>query len=139
MNDAEYFQKYMEICDELATAAASKGNAAVGSIIIKGNQLIAKAEEGGHSKQDITCHAEIEAIRKARKKIGIDMSECILISTHEPCVMCGYAIRFHKISKVVYKNESKHLGSVTSEMSVLCTLDVPDHWSSSPEVIQFKN
>jgi len=81
----------------------------------------------------------LEAIRKVRKKFGTDLSECALVSTHEPCVMCGYAIRFHKIGTVVYKNAVKHFGSITSEMSVRHTLDVPDHWSSPPEIVQLKD
>ena len=101
-------QKYMEICESLAKKAASKGNSPVGSIIIKGGQIFAEAEEAGQSKQDITCHAEIEALRTARKKIGKDMSGYTLMSTHEPCVMCGYAIRFHKISTVIYKKSVSH-------------------------------
>ena len=80
MEHAEGFQKYMEICEQLAIKAGENGNAPVGCIILKENKIIASAEEAGHSKQDITCHAEIEAIRKARKKIGADMSECILVS-----------------------------------------------------------
>lgn len=138
MRKAADFQKYMEICEELAIKAASKGNAPVGCIIIKGDKIIASAEEAGHSKQDITCHAEIEAIRLARKKIGVDMSECILVTTHEPCVMCGYAIRFHKINTVVYKKESQYFGSVSSSMNVLISEDVPNHWSEPPDIIPFK-
>ncbi len=126
----------MDLCDQLAVKAGAKGNAPVGCIILNGNQIIAKAEEAGHTKQDITCHAEIEVIRKARKKIGIDMSECTLVSTHEPCVMCGYAIRFHKIKKVVYKNSVKHFGSVHSTMGILTTNEVPKHWSKPPQIIQ---
>ncbi|MFT5386090.1 MAG: tRNA(adenine34) deaminase [Saprospiraceae bacterium] len=136
MNKIEGFQKYMQICDKLAAKAAEKGNAPVGSIILNGSQIIAEAEEAGSSKQDITCHAEIEALRKARKKMGADLSGCTLVSTHEPCVMCGYAIRFHKISKVVYKNSVPHFGSVSSSMDVLLTEDTPKHWSQPPQVIQ---
>jgi len=128
----------MEICEALAEIAAEKGNAPVGSIILKGNQIIARAEEAGHSKQDVTCHAEIEVIRKARKTIGVDMSGFTLVSNKEPCVMCGYAIRFHKISTVVYKEKVSHLGSVSSSMKVLSSTEVPDNWSKAPEIIQIK-
>ncbi len=128
----------MEICEALAEIAAKKGNTPVGSIILKGNQIIARAEEAGHSKQDVTCHAEIEVIRKARKTIGVDMSGFTLVSNKEPCVMCGYAIRFHKISTVVYKEKVSHLGSVSSSMKVLSSTEVPDNWSKAPEIIQIK-
>ena len=139
MNETRDFKMYFDICNQLAFKAGEKGNASVGCIILHGNQIIVKAEEAGHSKQDITCHAEIEAIRKARKIIGVNMSECTLVSTHEPCVMCGYAIRFHKIGKVVYKNKVSHLGSVSSTMAILTTDGVPNHWGNPPQIIQFKN
>lgn len=139
MEQAKDFQKHMDLCDQLAIKAGEKGNTPVGCIILDGNKIIAQAEEAGHSKQDITCHAEIEAIRKARKKVGTDMSQCTLISTHEPCVMCGYAIRFHKISRVVYKKEVKSFGSISSSMKILSTTEVPDHWSKPPQIIHFKN
>ena len=139
MKEVEDFQKYMEICNQLAMKAASKGDTPVGCIILNGDQIIARAEEAGRIKQDVTCHAEIEAIRKARKKIGVDMSECTLVTTHEPCIMCGYAIRFHKIGKVVFKNRVEHLGSVSSIMKVLSSSEVPNHWGKPPEIIHFKN
>lgn len=139
MKKAEDYRKYMEICEKLAIKAASKGNAPVGCILLKGNQIIAKAEEAGKSKEDITCHAEIEAIRQARIEIGVDMSGCTLVTTHEPCVMCGYAIRFHKISTVVYKEKSQFFGSINSSMNVLNTADVPNHWNKPPEIIPFKS
>ena len=139
MKEVADFQEYMELCNQLAMKTASKGNAPVGRIILNGNQIIARAEETSHSKQDITCHAEIEAIRKARNRVGVDMSGCTLVSTHEPCVMCGYTIRFHKISRVVYKKESPYFGSVSSSMNMLLTRDVPNHWSNPPQIIQFKD
>lgn len=134
----QHLKKHMEICELLANSARSKGNSQVGCVIVKDNKIIASAEEAGHSSKDVTCHAEMEAIRKARKRYGTDLSECTLVSTHEPCVMCGYAIRFHKLGKVVYKNEVDYFGSITSEMPVLRTLDVPDHWSSPPKIIKLK-
>ena len=133
------FQKHMEICNQLAIKAEENGNSPIGCIILNGNKIIARAEEAGQSKQDITCHAEIEAIRKARRIVGVDMSECTLVSTHEPCVMCGYIIRFHKISKVVYKKKVKHFGSINSSMDILSTTEVPSHWSKSPQIIHYKD
>jgi len=131
--------EYIRICDELAFKAKEKGNAPVGCIIVKGDEIVARAEEAGKSKQDVTCHAEMEAIRMVRKQMGTDMSACTLISTHEPCVMCAYAIRYHRISKVVYQYNVKHLGSISSSMKILTTTEVPDHWGKSPQITQFKN
>ena len=58
---------YMHRCEILGEAAGKKGNPPVGAIIVKGDEIISEAEEAGKSKNDITCHAEIEAMRMAVK------------------------------------------------------------------------
>ena len=54
-------------------------------------------------KNDATCHAEINAIRKASKKIkSFDLSGCIIYSTTEPCPMCFSAIHWARMGAIVY-------------------------------------
>lgn len=124
------FKKYMKICETLACSAFSKGNSAIGSLIVLDNEIIAQAEEAVYTKQDVSGHAEMEAIRKARKIIGKDMSGAVLISTKEPCVMCSYAIRYHKISYVVYKSRTENLGGFNSHFNLLTSNLVPKEWGS---------
>jgi tRNA(adenine34) deaminase len=125
----------MSLCEKLGENAAKKDNSPVGAIIVKDDVIISEAEEAGKIKNDVTCHAEIEAIRIAVRKLGHpDLSECILFTTHEPCIMCSYAIRFYKIKKVVFKNAVDYLGGVSSSMPLLVSGDVPPHWSKPPEV-----
>lgn len=127
---------YMNHCQKLGNAAAEKGNSPVGAIIVKGDEIISEAEEAAKTKNDITCHAEIEAIRIAVSKLNsTDLSECILFTTHEPCIMCSYAIRFYQIKKVVYKNAVNYLGGVSSSMALLISGDVPPHWAKPPEIV----
>jgi tRNA(adenine34) deaminase len=129
--------EFIELCGVLAAQAASNAEQPVGSIITRNNEIISKAGEASKSKNDITCHAEIEAIRLAVKELKTsDLSDCVLYSTHEPCIMCAYVIRYHKIKKVVYKNTVKFLGGVSSSMPLLITNEVPLHWSSAPVLIQ---
>jgi tRNA(adenine34) deaminase len=137
MQNDHYF---MTRCTELAKIAASKGNAAVGSVVVKDNLIIAEAEEATKTKNDITCHAETEAIRVSVNKLGTnDLSECTLFSTHEPCIMCAYVIRFHRIKKVVYKHAGKYLGGITSSMPLLVSEDVPPYWAGPPTIVQLNN
>lgn len=131
-------KEYMKRCEELAKVAGEKGNVPVGSVIVKECEIIAEAEEAGKTKNDITCHAEIEVVRAAVKNLGSkDLSGCTLYTTHEPCVMCSYAIRFHRISKVVYLHPVEYLGGITSSMPVLTTDEVPAHWGKAPEIVRF--
>ena len=131
-------QYYMNRCEELGNAAAKKGNAPVGAIIVKDDEIISEAKEAGKTKNDITCHAEIEAIRIAIKKLkSHDLSEFILFTTHEPCIMCSYVIRFCRIKKVVYQDAVEYLGGISSSMPLLLSDEVPPHWAKAPEIIHF--
>jgi tRNA(adenine34) deaminase len=130
MKNAHY---YLQRCLALAKQAAEKGNSSVGAVVVKDDEIISEAEEAVKTKNDISCHAEMEAIRQAVKILNTnDLSACILYSTHEPCVMCSYAIRFYKIREVIYLNQSKYLGGVSSSMPLLITTEVPPSWSKPP-------
>ncbi|MEO5648682.1 MAG: nucleoside deaminase [Ginsengibacter sp.] len=131
---------YMHRCEILGEAAAEKGNSPIGALIIKDDEIISEAEEAGKSKNDITCHAEIEAIRMAVGKSNTsDLSGCIMFTTHEPCIMCSYVIRFYKIKKVVYKNAVTYLGGITSSMPLLRSNEVPPHWAKHPEIVNLES
>src|SRR5690349_1408689 len=96
------YEFYMARCIELALIAKELGDNPVGSLIVLNDNIIAEGIEGGKTYKDITCHAEIEAIRQAIKHLQTtDLSACILFTTHEPCIMCSYVIRHHKIPIVV--------------------------------------
>ena len=127
---------YIQRCESLGKDASTKGDAPVGSVIIKNGEIISEAMEAAKSKNDITCHAELEAIRLAVKKMNTpDLSDCIIYSTHEPCIMCSYAIRFYKIKKVVYRHAVNYLGGVSSSTPLLITNEVPPHWGEVPVIV----
>lgn len=131
--------RFMQRCLALAVKAAEKGNSAVGAVMVKDDEIVSEATEAVHSKNDITCHAEIEAIRSAIKaRDEIDLQGYVLYTTHEPCIMCSYAIRFYKISKVVYLHKANYLGGISSSMPLLITESVPPNWGIAPIIIHLK-
>lgn len=72
-----------------------------GACIVKKGEVIAVGRNTV-LKNDATCHAEINAIRKASKKLGtFDLSGCTIYSTTEPCTMCFSAIHWARI-KIIY-------------------------------------
>ena len=136
----ENYNHFIRLCQLLGKHAAAKGEQAAGAIITLNNVIVSEAEEATINKNDITCHAEIEAIRLATRKLNTtDLSGCVLFSTHEPCIMCSYAIRFYKIKKVIYRQRVNSLGGVSSTMPLLTTTDVPAHWTAPPQIIHMGN
>lgn len=132
--------EYMHRCEEFGRRAGEKGNPPVGALLVQDHRIISEAEEDGRSKNDITCHAEIETIRAAVNYLQTnDLSNCILYTSHEPCIMCSYAIRFHRIKKVVFLNKVDYLGGYSSSMALLTSIDVPPSWSNPPEVVCLGN
>lgn len=85
-----------------------------GTVIVRDNKVIAKAHNEVVKKSDPTCHGEMEAIRKACKKLNsFDLSNCELYTTGEPCPMCLGAILWANIDKVYYGcniNDTKIIG-----------------------------
>lgn len=137
MKDDAY---YIRRCEILSEQAAANGEAPVGSVIIKGDEIISEAIEASKGKSDVTCHAELEAIRLTVKKLKTnDLSDCVIYSTHEPCIMCSYAIRFYKIRKVVFQHTVDYFGGISSSIPLLLNKEVPPHWSEVPEVVHFKS
>jgi guanine deaminase len=73
-----------------------------GACIVKDGRILAAARNTVLSG-DATCHAEVNAIRKASKKLGtFDLSGCEIYSTTEPCPMCFGAIHWARIGAVHY-------------------------------------
>lgn len=73
-----------------------------GACIVKAGKMIAVARNTV-LKNDATCHAEINAIRLASKKLKtFDLSGCVIYSTTEPCPMCFGAIHWARIRAIIY-------------------------------------
>lgn len=76
-----------------ARLAYTKGEAAVGAIIVKDGRIIARGRNRKEARLDVTSHAEIEAIRKAARRLGTwRLDDCDMYVTLEPCPMCAGAI-----------------------------------------------
>jgi len=130
---------YIKRCEILAAKAAAKGETPVGAVMTRSDEMISEAFEASKEKNDVTCHAELEAIRLAVNTLKTnDLSDCVLYSTHEPCVMCSYAIRFYRIKKVVFQHTVNYFGGISSSMPLLVVKEVPPHWGDVPEVVHLK-
>lgn len=126
---------FMQRAIDLGRDAMKLSNAPVGAVIVSNGEIVGEGLELGQTKNDITFHAEIEAIRDALTKLNTNkLPGTILYTTHEPCIMCSYAIRHYQIEKVVYGLSVKDIGGHTSGFDVLQTKTV-SNWGPVPEVI----
>lgn len=101
-------QKYMKRAIQKAYAGIKKGQAPFGSCIVRKGTVVACTHNVVWQKTDITAHAEVYAIRQACKKLKkVDLSDCVIYSTCEPCAMCFSAIHWAKISKIIYGTHIK--------------------------------
>lgn len=74
-----------------------------GAVIVKNGKIIAKAHNSVLKNNDPSAHAEINAIRKAGKKLGrFKMEDCEIYSSCQPCPMCLGAIYWAGINKIYY-------------------------------------
>lgn len=78
-----------------------------GACIVKDGKVLAVARNTVLA-HDATCHAEVNAIRIASRKVGShDLSGAVIYSTTEPCPMCFGAIHWARISTVIYGTSVK--------------------------------
>ena len=94
----------MQIAIEEAREGIRNGHGGpFGAVIVKDGEIIAKGHNHVVAYNDPTCHGEIDAIRKACKKLGtFDLSGCELYTSGYPCPMCTGAIMWANIDKVYY-------------------------------------
>lgn len=112
----EYFmrQAYIE-----AQEAYEQGEVPVGAVIVINNQIIAKAHNFTEKFNDVTAHAEIQAITSAAEYFGGKyLKGCTLYVTLEPCVMCAGALYWSQIDKVVFaaRDEKRGAGRFKNEL-----------------------
>ncbi len=97
-------KKFMKMAVQSAAEGILRGEGGpFGACIVKNGRVLACAHNQVLKNQDPTCHAEIQAIRQASKKLkSFDLSGCEIYSTTEPCPMCFAAIHWARIPKLYY-------------------------------------
>lgn len=102
-------KKYMDLGVAEATITMNQNiGGPFGAVIVKDGKIISVASNTVLQDNDPTAHAEINAIRKACKKLGTyDLTGCELYATGYPCPMCLSAIIWANIKKVYYCNDVK--------------------------------
>lgn len=73
------------------------------AIIVKNDEIVSYGYNQVTSKNDPTLHAEIDAIRKAAKKLkSFNLQDCVIYTSCQPCPMCFSAVYWANIKKIYY-------------------------------------
>lgn len=112
-------EKWMKEAIKQAKKAAQKDEVPIGCVIVKDDQIIARAYNKREMKQCSTAHAEILAIEKACKKLSSwRLEDCDLYVTLEPCPMCSGAIIQSRIRNVIFGAYDPKGGCMGSNMNI---------------------
>ena len=104
----EYFMKKALYEAEMAF---EKDEIPVGALIVIDNKVIARGHNLTEMLNDVTAHAEMQAITAAANFLGGKyLTGCTLYVTLEPCQMCAGALYWSQISKIVYGASDENRG-----------------------------
>lgn len=85
-----------------AQLAYDKDEVPVGAVVVANNTIIARAHNLTETLNDVTAHAEMQAITAATNLLGSKyLTDCQLYVTLEPCVMCAGALFWSQISELI--------------------------------------
>ena len=102
---------YMRRAIDEAKIALEKGEVPVGAVIVSNQKIIARSHNLTETLNDVTAHAEMQAITSAANYIGGKyLKDCTLYVTLAPCQMCAGALYWSQISKVVIGASDSHRG-----------------------------
>ncbi|SHI36141.1 tRNA(adenine34) deaminase [Arenibacter nanhaiticus] len=109
-DDAYFMKKALQE----AEIAFEKGEVPVGAVIVVEDRIIARAHNLTEQLNDVTAHAEMQAITAAANFLGGKyLHNCTLYVTLEPCQMCAGALYWSQISKIVYGAKDTERGFST--------------------------
>jgi len=104
-------ERFMKLAIEEGEKGGAAGNMAVGSVVVRGDELLERGHNEASSAFDVTAHAETATVRKLATRLRVvnpslradsgPLAGCTLYTTVEPCPMCAWAICIAGISTVV--------------------------------------
>ena len=112
----EYF---MKMALQEAEAAKDLQEVPIGCVIVMNNRVIARGHNLTEQLNDVTAHAEMQAITSAANFLGGKyLKDCTMYVTLEPCVMCAGALAWSQISKVVIGARDEKRGFINKNLQL---------------------
>ncbi|MDR2683147.1 MAG: nucleoside deaminase [Dysgonamonadaceae bacterium] len=96
-------EQYMKQALAEAQKAFERGEVPIGAVVVCNDRVIARAHNLTETLNDVTAHAEMQAITSAASYLGGKyLKDCTLYVTVEPCPMCAGALGWSQVSRIVY-------------------------------------
>jgi len=104
---------FMKRALQEAQMAYEKDEIPIGAVVVIQNKIIARAHNLTETLNDVTAHAEMQAITAAANFLGGKyLKDCTLYVTIEPCQMCAGALFWSQVSKIVYGARDEQRGCI---------------------------
>jgi guanine deaminase len=114
IGNASHHDVYMRAALEAARRGMLAGEPPVGACLVAGDRIVATLGNAVIGELDITAHAEMRVIREACRQLRrLDLSDCILYVTVEPCRMCLTACHYAGIDQVIFGASIEDMNAVT--------------------------
>lgn len=114
--------KFMNQAIVSAVRAAAHDDVPIGAVIVRDGKIIARGENQVQLKRNPTLHAEIVAINRACKKLGVKfLDDCDIYVSLEPCAMCATAISLARIKNIYFAATDPKGGGITSNARIYDT------------------
>lgn len=112
----EYF---MRVALQEAYSALEENEVPIGCVIVLNNKIIAKGHNLTERLNDVTAHAEMQAITAGANFLGGKyLKDCTLYVTMEPCVMCAGALYWSQIARVVIGARDEKRGFINKNVEL---------------------
>ena len=112
----EYF---MRVALQEAHSALEENEVPIGCVIVLNNKIIAKGHNLTERLNDVTAHAEMQAITAGANFLGGKyLKDCTLYVTMEPCVMCAGALYWSQIARVVIGARDEKRGFINKNVEL---------------------
>lgn len=112
-------EHFMKEALKEAHKALEKDEVPIGCVIVSQNRIISRGHNLTQQLNDVTAHAEMQAITAAANTLGGKyLKDCKIFVTIEPCPMCAAALAWSQISEVVFgaKDEKKGYSTISQNL-----------------------
>jgi tRNA(adenine34) deaminase len=111
---------FMRLAIREAELAPAHEDVPIGTVIVRGGEVVAAAHNERELRGDPTAHAEIIALREAARVLGSwRLLDTVTYVTLEPCAMCAGALVLARVARVVYGARDPKAGACGSVLDVV--------------------